>query len=98
MAVAALSGDAYGMTVRDLVKRESGRVVSLGAVHATLYRLQDKGLLISELGGSTDERGGRRKRLFTLTSAGAKALSAADEARRRLISLMPKDLRPGFAS
>lgn len=96
-AVAALDGDAYGFSVRELLRREAGRKVSLGAVHAALYRLEDKRLLSSRLDGATSKRGGRRKRLFRLTGAGLETLHAARAARERVWSLVPPSLKPGLA-
>ena len=81
LAVCILEGAAYGISVKQEVEKHSGRSVLLGAVHITLYRLQDKGLLESELGGNTNKRGDRRKRLFKVTSAGIKLLQAAQEVR-----------------
>jgi DNA-binding PadR family transcriptional regulator len=97
MAVAALDGNAYGFTVRELLAKEAGRKASLGAVHATLYRLQDKRFLASNLDGATEKRGGRRKRLFRLTGAGAEVLHAARASRERMWSLVPPALKPGIA-
>jgi len=89
MAVAILGGDAYGLGVRDFLVENTGRKSALGAIHATLYRLQDKGLLSSEMEGSTHERGGRRKRIFAVTGAGKQAVSGARETRERIWQLVP---------
>jgi PadR family transcriptional regulator len=97
MAVAVLQEEAYGLPVRDLLKTEVARSVSLGAVHATLYRLEDKGLVKSEMTGATASRGGRRKRVFVLTGTGTAAIRAAREARDRLLSLAPPSLKPSLA-
>ena len=94
LAVCILEGDAYGVSVRREVKTRAGRTVTLGAVHATLYRLQDKGYLRSELGGATTQRGGRRKRLFFVTNAGLEALREARSWRERMWALIPR-LAPG---
>ncbi len=98
MAVAALNGEAYGLSVRTLLANEAGREVSLGAIHATLYRLQDKGYLESGLEGATETRGGRRKRMFRVTGAAKRALSQARTVRETLWSLMPKAIRTEVAS
>lgn len=81
LAIAALGESAYGVTVRDELERETDERISLGAVYATLDRLQQKRLVRSRMGDATAERGGRRKRLFTVTAAGHAAL--ADMARIR---------------
>lgn len=97
LAVAGLDGGAYGLNVRTLLKDEAHRTVSLGAVHATLYRLEGKGYLKSELAGATEQRGGRRKRLFQLTGSGVAALDAARQSRERLRALIPGTALPELA-
>ena len=79
LAVAGLHGEGYGVTIRDALEEGSGRKVSVGAVYATLDRLERKGYVRSWMGGATAERGGRRKRLFEITSSGTAAI---DDARR----------------
>jgi PadR family transcriptional regulator PadR len=90
LAVCILEGDAYGVTVKQEIEKHSGRSVLLGAVHITLYRLQDKGLLKSTLGGNTAKRGDRRKRLFRITNLGMRQLKAAQEVRQGMWSLIPQ--------
>jgi DNA-binding PadR family transcriptional regulator len=53
------------------------REVAAGAVHATLNRLEGKGLLASSLGPGTEVRAGRPRRYYKLSSAGRRALSDA---------------------
>ena len=76
LAVCILEAEAYGVAVRREIATHTGQTVSLGAVHATLYRLEDKGYLSSRLGGATAERGGRHKRVYKLTEQGRAALIA----------------------
>jgi DNA-binding PadR family transcriptional regulator len=76
-AVARLRGNAYGVSIMDEVSKREGREVPYGAVHVTLDRLTEKGFLTSEMGEPTPERGGRRKRYYTVTGKGEKALAAA---------------------
>ncbi|HEX3157663.1 MAG TPA: helix-turn-helix transcriptional regulator [Gemmatimonadaceae bacterium] len=78
LAISRLGEDAYGLAVRrDLVTR-TGRDYSVGAVYATLQRLEDKGLLTSRSSAPLPVRGGRSRRHFMLTGAGARALRAAE--------------------
>jgi len=77
LAVCVLGEDAYGVSVTDEITGQAGRPVHLSAVHTALYRLEEKGLLQSGLGGATPCRGGRRKRLYGVTSAGRIALREA---------------------
>ena len=74
-AVLALEANAYGVTIHARVEELSQpKAVSLGAVYATLDRLEDKGLVTSWLSDPTPERGGRSKRHYRLESAGERAL------------------------
>jgi DNA-binding PadR family transcriptional regulator len=88
--VAALQDDAYGAAIADEIEKKLKRDITLSAVHVTLYRLEDKGLIKSKLGGATNERGGRRKRIFTITSAGLAMLKAMKEARLNLWNMVPQ--------
>jgi len=76
LAVAHLGEDGYGVTVRKEIERRTGREVSVGAVYATLGRLEDKGLASSWEGESTARRGGRARRHFRIEPAGRRALEA----------------------
>lgn len=79
LAVLGLKEDAYGRAVlRDVQHAfQGGRIISAGAVYATLDRLEVKGLLSSRLEQGTPSRGGRVRRFYRLTSAGASALTEA---------------------
>ena len=90
LAVCILKGEAYGINVKQEVEKHSGRSILLGAVHSTLYRLQDKGLLKSEMGGNTEKRGDRRKRLFEVTPSGMRQLEAAQDVRQKMWQLIPQ--------
>ena len=88
--VAALQEDAYGAAISEEIETRLKRDVNLSAVHVTLYRLEDKGLIKSALGGGTKERGGRRKRIYTITSAGMAMLRAMKESRIDLWKMVPQ--------
>lgn len=79
LAVLRLGPDSYGMRVRREIAERTGRDVTIGAVYATLDRLAAKGLVTSALSDPTPERGGRAKRSFRLTGAGAEALNRAQQ-------------------
>ncbi len=87
--VAILGDEAYGNTIVEEFKTSLDRKVNLSAVHITLYRLEEKGLLQSSMGGSTNERGGRRKRYFQPTNLGRKTLEDIKEQRIRLWNMIP---------
>jgi DNA-binding PadR family transcriptional regulator len=90
LTVGILYQQAYGVAVMDEIKKQTGRNLNISAVHAVLKRLEEKGLVNSEMGDPTNERGGRRKRIFTLTAAGKKALAEANEMRNQLFNQIPK--------
>jgi DNA-binding PadR family transcriptional regulator len=74
LTVAVLGESAYGVTIKDAIEERANRDISIGALHSTIARLEEKGFLKSYLGGATQERGGRRKRYFQLTHSGKSAL------------------------
>jgi PadR family transcriptional regulator PadR len=90
LTVGILFPEAYGVAVMDEIENRAGRVLNISAVHAVLTRLEEKGLLKSRMGEPSDERGGRRKRIFTLTAAGKRSLEEANELRNQLYNQIPK--------
>jgi len=88
--VGILGEEAYGNAIVTNIKDRLGREVNLSAVHVTLYRLEDKGLVKSGMGRATNARGGRRKRIFTITNAGISLLRNIKEARMDLWKLIPQ--------
>lgn len=79
VAVLRTGDEAYGMAVRREIERVTGRDVAVGAVYATLDRLEAKGLVESaRLGGRAS------RRTFTVTAAGAAALAESRNMRERL--------------
>jgi PadR family transcriptional regulator PadR len=85
-----LHPEAYGVAVMDELKNQAGRDLNISAVHAVLTRLEEKGMLKSNMSEPTEERGGRRKRIFTLTAAGKRALEEAQELRTQMFNQIPK--------
>ena len=69
--------DAYGMSIRQELEEETSRSVSIGAVYATLERLEQKGFVKSWLGEPRPERGGRARRHFKISGAGVAALKTS---------------------
>jgi DNA-binding PadR family transcriptional regulator len=88
--VAALQQEAYGAMIAEEIETRLDRSVKLSAVHVTLYRLQDKGMIDSHMGGGTSERGGRRKRIYSVTDAGMATLRDIQEKRIRLWKMIPQ--------
>jgi|SRR5215510_13446578 len=86
-AILSLGENAYGVTIRKAVgDLATPKSVSLGAVYATLDRLEDKRFVTSWLSNPTPERGGRSKRHYRLEAAGERALRESVEASRRVCS------------
>jgi PadR family transcriptional regulator PadR len=96
LAVAVLTPEAYSVVVAEELEQETGKTVSTGAVHAALQRLENKGLVCSTMGEATPERGGRRKRIFTLTVAGSRMLHEVREVRNHLWERIAPETLPGI--
>lgn len=77
LCLVQLSGHSYGTAIRNKLKDAIGRDSSIGALYATLERLEKKGFVSSSIGEPTPQRGGRAKRYFTLTTQGKRVLSNA---------------------
>ena len=89
LIVAAKHGNAYGVNITHEIIEQTGRSVRINQVHASLHRLEDKGMIISKMGDPISERGGRRKRMFTVTGYGETTLSDIQAVRSRLWNLVP---------
>lgn len=89
LTVGILQKEAYGVNVLQEIKEQTGRSVNISAIHAVLNRLEEKKLLTSDMGGATNERGGRRKRFYTLSSAGRSAVAEVHELRNKLYNQLP---------
>jgi DNA-binding PadR family transcriptional regulator len=79
LLVGILGEEAYAFKIAEEFESQTGRSVSIGAVHSTLNRLEKKGFLSSEMGDYTAIRGGRRKRIYTISAYGRKALANSRE-------------------
>jgi PadR family transcriptional regulator, regulatory protein PadR len=90
LAAGILFDDAYGLAIVDELETQTGRNIMISSVHKALVRLEDKGYLKSRLGGASEIRGGREKRLYALTQAGKKALNESRELRNSMWKEIPK--------
>ena len=91
LAVAVYSPEAYSVVIAEELEAQTGKTVTTGAVHAALQRLENKGMVKSEMGEATAERGGRRKRIFKVTIAGSRVLHEVKDVRDNLWSrIAPK--------
>lgn len=90
LIVAVLPDEAYGYTVSEAYYEHMKSRISISAIHTVLKRLEKKGLIKSKMGGATAERGGRRKRIFEITTYGLSTLQELQENREKLWQMMPK--------
>ena len=89
LTVGILYDDSYGLALVDELEKQTGRTVLISSVHKALVRLEKKGYLKSRMGGATTERGGREKRLYTLTQSGVKVLNESRELRNSMWKSVP---------
>lgn len=90
LTVAILADDAYGLSITDELEKQTGRNATISSVHKSLVRMEEKGLLKSHMGAASKTRGGRAKKLYTLTSPGINALSHARELRNSMWKQIPQ--------
>lgn len=90
LTVGSLMQEAYAVAILEEITTKTNRTMDVTAVHSVLRRLEKKGFVTSEMGGATSDRGGRRKRFFTLTKAGRRVLDETMELRLSLYQKMPK--------
>ncbi len=84
LALIRLHDRAYGVSVRQEIEVRTKREVSIGAVYATLDRLEVKGYVKSHRGDPTPERGGRSKRFFRVTARGMAAVNRTHRALQKM--------------
>ena len=84
-AMVRLGADAYGASIRQEIESRAERSVSIGALYATLSRLEDKAYVRSWTGEATPTRGGRAKRFFELTALGRTQLEKSVTAMNNML-------------
>ena len=94
LAVVRLGEDAYGLAVRHDLAERTGRELSVGAVYTTLQRLEEKGLLRSHASAPLPVRGGRSRRHYALTGAGARAIRDAERHAKSIWAGVGSPVRP----
>ncbi len=90
LTVGSLYKEAYAVAILDEILENTSRKMDVTAIHSVLRRLEKKGFVTSEMGGATNERGGRRKRFFSLTQAGRRVIEDTMELRLTLYNKLPK--------
>ncbi len=89
LTVGVLYQDAYAVAITKEIIEQSGRSVNVSAVHKSLYRLEEKGMLESKLSDPESKRGGKRKRIFSITPFGKRALDESMDLRTSLRKQIP---------
>ena len=89
LLVGILDQEAYALKIAEEFETQTGRKVSIGAVHSTLSRLTKKGFLTSEMTGASKTRGGRRKRVYAITASGKHVLIQSREFKLSLWNQLP---------
>jgi PadR family transcriptional regulator PadR len=74
LAVVHLKKEAYLVALADYLSKVTGKNVGITTIHLPLNRLEKQGLITSEMGEATAVRGGRRKRIYSLTRLGFEVL------------------------
>jgi PadR family transcriptional regulator, regulatory protein PadR len=84
LAVARCEPEAYGMRIRQEIEEQSGRSVAIGAVYASIERLEDKSYIRPAAPPQGPDRDARARRFFAMTAAGSRALQDTAAVRDRL--------------
>lgn len=90
LIVAALHNEAYGVLILENLEEKLEKKVNISAVHVALKRMEDKGFVRSKFGGITSDRGGRRKKFYSITALGKKVLDRQYALRTSLYQRIPK--------
>lgn len=103
LAISRLDPPAHGVPIVKELQDTVSRTISRASVYVVLRRLEAKGLVRSTMGDPTPERGGRAKRLYTLTPLAVRSLRAAQKnfvrlwAGSRVLGLLLCMLMAGYA-
>ncbi len=89
LTVGVLYDEAYGVAIKDQIEEKLKRKVSVGALQSALRRMEEKGFLVSRIGETNEQRGGKPKRYFNITAYGKKALEYNRDVRAELWNAIP---------
>ena len=90
LMVAAQHDNAYGVSILAGLEQDLKRKVNISAVHVALKRMEDKGFVKSWFGGITEDRGGRRKKFYTVSALGKRMLDEQHALRNSIYKRIPK--------
>jgi DNA-binding PadR family transcriptional regulator len=98
LTVGTLYPEAYAYGLQQEIKLSTAKSFSLGTIHTILYRMENDGLLKSQMGGSSTKRGGRSKRIYILTTKGFSAVESLQRIRQAIWSkISPNHVLPIIA-
>jgi PadR family transcriptional regulator, regulatory protein PadR len=95
LMVLILGTESYGVKIMHEIIEQTNRTVRLNQVHASLHRLEAKGMVKSKMGDPSPERGGRRKRIFKITANGRHTLNEIKAVRAQLWQRIPSSQTSG---
>ena len=84
LAVRALGDNTYGVPVQQYVEKVTGRPISIGSIYAALARLEEKGFVRSTMSEAVAQRGGKAKRVYTVTPSGLRTARDLHSVRQRI--------------
>jgi DNA-binding PadR family transcriptional regulator len=84
-ALQRLGDDAYAVTIKRELERRARRPATLGAIHAAVGRLADKGFVTFRISEPLPIPGGRARKYALITAAGVRALRHSTDALARMI-------------
>ncbi|GAB5524832.1 MAG: hypothetical protein Roseis2KO_27040 [Roseivirga sp.] len=90
LVVAANNQEAYGVLILEQLETRLKRKMNISAIHVALKRMENKGFVASDFGGITSERGGRRKKYYSITSLGKGMLDRQYELRTSIYKQIPE--------
>ena len=97
LAIVRLGEGAYGASIHRAIEERTDRSIAIGAVYTGLARLHENGYVEATVGEPTSQRGGRRKKMYRLRPAGAKALAESVQAFRGMTRGIEGELERLFA-
>jgi len=90
LSIIRLGDEGYGVAICEAIEAATQRPVVVASVYAALDRLERKGFVVSQLGESTAERGGRAKRYFRVTAEGLRQVREVKRGLTRLWRGLPE--------
>ncbi|MEZ5319690.1 MAG: helix-turn-helix transcriptional regulator [Vicinamibacterales bacterium] len=91
LAIAHLAGEAYGIAIRRAIEERTGREIAIGAVYATLARLEEKRLVRFSLSRPQPVPGGRARKIYALSPDGKRALRHSTTMMTRMMAGLALD-------